>query len=71
LPQEIALAFIFKSPYLGSNTSQIKCHFKHLKCISQENNDHKSHLFQQKKPKFQHVGLEKMSIFFSNDATKM
>ncbi len=34
LPQEITLAFIQKYPYLGLNTSQIKCHLKHLKCIS-------------------------------------
>jgi hypothetical protein len=34
LPQEIALAFIKKYPYLGLNTSQIKCHLNYLKCIS-------------------------------------
>jgi hypothetical protein len=36
LPQEIALAFIQKYPYLNLNTSQIECHFKYIKCISKK-----------------------------------
>jgi len=48
LPQDIALAFIQKYPYLGLNTSQMKWHFKHLKFTSHENNDHEIHLFQPK-----------------------
>jgi hypothetical protein len=62
LPQDIALTFIFKNPYLGLNTSQIKHHFKHLKCISQENNDYGIQNFQQKTPKI----LENIMIFLPN-----
>jgi hypothetical protein len=36
------------SIFLGLNTSQIKCHFKHLKFTSQENNNHEIHFFQPK-----------------------
>jgi hypothetical protein len=48
LPQEISLTFIQRYPYLNLNISQIKCHLKHLECISQENNDHEIHVFNKK-----------------------
>jgi hypothetical protein len=41
------LSFLQKYPYLGLNTSQIKRHLKHFKCISQQGNDHEIHVFQQ------------------------
>ncbi len=50
LPQEIALPFIQKYPYVGLNASQIKCHFKHLKCMSKKTMIMKF-IFKKKKPK--------------------
>ncbi len=38
------ISFYSKTPYLGLNTSQIKHHLKHFKCISQEDNDREIHL---------------------------
>jgi hypothetical protein len=56
------ISFHSKNPYLGLNTSQIKCHLKHLKFTSQENNDNEIHLFQQKNPKI----LENAMDFLPN-----
>ncbi len=60
LSQDIALAFIHNYPYLGLNTSQIKCCLKHLKSISQEDNVHEINLFQQETQKT----LKILWIFF-------